>query len=289
MSPSRRRLLAGSVGLAGAVLAGCLGGSDGGTSNNSTSAESVSIPDDSPVADVEVTATHVVVSLESDNEVSRLNLIAPDGTAFARRTVTAGATTVRIPIIETGRSGFLNEHYQPGVYELVLISGNDSDRIPISLEPEIRIQAIEPAYDGTESLPTGNIEITLENVGSGPTWVYQLAYDGAPNMFANSGLGQDRRWPFLNSPTDIEEVILKSGETKAYVGEGRPLSFENIEGETCPSDVFEFRMMVGRGFGDPLSIDLRVIPSGELVHRRGHALCTDVSIEYDLERRETWD
>ena len=289
MTFSRRRLLASGASFAGAVLAGCVGGSGDGTRNNSTSPGSVPVPDDSPVADVEVTATDVVVSLEPDNRVSRLNLIAPDGTAFARRTVTAGATTVRIPIIETSRTSFWEGYYRPGVHELVVIAGEDRNQLPIPIEPAVRVRSVEPAYSDTGSTTTGHIEVTLENVGSGPTWVYNIAYEGSPHATANYSLPDDRTWPQLDSPTDVEEIILRAGESKTYVGDIRPLRFEDFEGETCPSDPIEFRMMIGLGHYDPLSVDLRVTPSGALIHRRGRALCTDVNIEFESDEGSTWD
>lgn len=289
MTPTRRSFLASGVGLAGTALAGCLGGGGDSQDETTTTTGSVPVPEDSPVSDIEVTATDVVVSLEPDTDVSQLNLIAPDGTAFARRTVTAGATTVRIPIIEHGEATFWDTRYSAGTQDLVAVTGSGTTRIPIPLEPDVRIRSIEPTYDEVEHSPTGNIEVTLENIGTGPTWVYQITYEDAPNIFANAPLANRRDWPSLDSPSEIEDVILAAGETKSYIGESPPLDFRNLNGPNCTSEPIEFGMMIGLGLGEPFLLDLRVTPSGEPFHSRGLALCSNVSIEFDHQQEEKWD
>ncbi|WP_440992300.1 hypothetical protein [Haloarchaeobius baliensis] len=289
MTPSRRALLASGAGLIGTVLAGCLGGGDDGTANNSTSPGSVPVPDDSPVADVEVTTTDVVVSLEPDSDVSRLNLIAPDGTAFARRTVTAGATTVRLPIIEHGEETFWGARYSPGTHELVAIHDGETERIAVPLEPDVRVRAVEPVYDDEDSIPTGNLELTLENIGTGPTWVYQIAYDDSPSGRADYSLGEIRDSPNLTAPSEVEETTLAGGEAKTYIGGVAPLRYRNLEGPPCTSTPVEFRMMVGLGLGDPIDIDLTVRLSGEEVNGPGYRLCRHVDVEFNRIGGSSWD
>ncbi|SDN43845.1 hypothetical protein SAMN05192554_13812 [Haloarchaeobius iranensis] len=285
MTPSRRSLLASSAGLAGAVLAGCLGGSDEGTANNSTSPGSVPVPDDSPVAGVEVTATDLVVSLEPDSDVSRLNLIAPDGAAFARRTVTAGATTVRIPILDPGVRR-IQDRYQPGEHEVVVVTNGETHRIPVALEPDLRLTDARATIDEETTEATGHITVEVTNDGSGPSWVHHIVYADAPYPDANESLFEPTSLPQLEAPQNPEDVIIAPGESKSYVGFRRPLQFPDPPNHDCSYGPIEFQVIGGTAYGPNFRGNLSVTTSGQPNGVWNRHICSEATVELETVQEE---
>lgn len=283
---TRRGFLAGGVGFAGTALAGCLGQGEVSQSETTT-AGSVSVPADSPVSDVEVTATDVVVSLEPDTDVSQLNLIAPDGTAFARRTVTAGATTVRIPILDPDTRRIVNR-YQPGEHEVFVVAGDETFRIPVELEPSLQITDATATLDEGTSEATGNITVEVTNTGSAPSWVSQIVYEGAPYEQANEPLFDKRFLPHLESPERPEETILAPGETKNYVGVRRPLQFPDPPEPNCSYGPLGFQLIVGTGYGDSLRANITVTTSGDAQGIWNRHICSEATVELEESQEAQW-
>ncbi|WP_435349188.1 hypothetical protein [Haloarchaeobius sp. HRN-SO-5] len=280
---SRRTFLAGGTGLASTAIAGCLGlgESPDGEQTATPSRGEHQFDDASPISSVETTATELVVSLRDDADVSEVNLIAPDGTAFARNSVVTGETAVRIPIVDPGARRFDENHYTPGEYTVVSVTEERSYRTPIQLSPKLRIVDVRPTYDDERSVATGNLAVDVENIGSAPTWVFQVVYDGAPYPEANSGLADYTHIPELSSPDDTVDTIIAPGETSTFVGFRRPLQFLN-EGESeCTYDPVAFQMTIGTGLGSNPVANVRATVSGDVRSRWNYNICSDVSVEFE--------
>jgi len=264
-----------------AVVAGCLG--DG--SQASPSAPGTETTE--PISDVSVDGSDLVVKLIEGHDVTGLNLIGPDGSAFAETEVPVGETTTRIELLDMrpGLGGY--DHYEPGVYELVAIGGSGSSRMEVALEPELRITGVEQYRDGEESTDLGKLAVTVENVGTGPTWVYDITYRDSPNYAANADLISDAGIPQLSVPAEPVESILDPQSRRQFVGTTVPLQFDSDTDVSCQGNS-TFSVVVGTAAGESLEVRISARIGGE---RRSVGLldqftCSEVAIRETL-RGET--
>jgi len=273
---TRRAVLrAGAVtGLAG--LAGCRtnGSGDDGSTGDETSV----------FRSVVVDGQHLVVRLREDADVSEVTLINPDGSLYAQREIASGVTTVRFQLVELelGRA----EHYTPGMYELMAVKGDQSESRPVTLHPDFRIRGIRQYSD--EDLPAADarIAVDVENVGSAPTWIYDVVYRNAPNWKANDDLGSRPGISHLSQPEQLEQLLLHPDSTQTYVGQNQPLRFPEQDGSTCDA-VVEMTVVLGVAVGAPIEHRIRVTADGRSLSpdTQDGFLCSDVSIEMIGEER----
>lgn len=251
-------------------LAGC--GSSGDTTGTPTPGSS------SAFRAVSVDGTDLVVELHDEANVSEVTLINPDGSLYGQREIATGVTTVRFKLVELelGRA----EHYTPGEYELIADSGGQSQSQAIELRPEIRIQEIRQYT--ADDLPAANtrIAVTVENVGTAPTWIYDIVYRNAPNPTANDKLGSRSGVPHLSKPEQIDQLLLQPGGTQTYVGSNQPLRFSKQDGRVCDA-VAKMTVILGNAAGDPLRQRIRVTADGNpsSPDARERYLCSDVSLK----------
>jgi len=147
-------------GMAGA-LAGC------GTATSS---------DADPFEEVTVEGTTLAVTLASRPRVDELELQSPDGTPFVRQRLDPEVSRATLPLVETSYT-VTPEHYRAG--ENTLVARRDGDPIgqrTISLRPDVRLTDMrlvdEPGFNPT---------VTVENTGTGPTFLTYLGFDNVPN------------------------------------------------------------------------------------------------------------
>lgn len=160
--------------------------------------------------------TDLLVSLVDGHEVSSLNLIGPEGEAYRSISVEEGESTIRIPIlrIEPGRF----EHYSPGSHQLVAVTGEDIETQPLKLIPDLQIVNVRQ-HTGDHNRDYGNLEVTVKNEGTGPTWIYDLSYLDAPNELANRvKSASPSAGIHLYYPTIPEDTILGPGKSQTYIG-----------------------------------------------------------------------
>lgn len=214
---SRRALLgAGGLGLA-SLVAGC--SSLDGSGSPSGGPES----DATVFTDISFEGQQMVVQLQEDHSVERLNLIGPEGSEYATSTVNTGETRVAIQIIRLS-SGRV-KHYTPGIHEILAVTGEGSVSTQVSLSPSIEpINLRWISNEGDNS--TGNIVFDVKNTGTAPTWVYRIFYRDVPNKDARDGTGSKANPTLaLARPASEMETIVAPGETQEFVGQASPLIF----------------------------------------------------------------
>lgn len=291
-TPTRRTLLTTSTAaLTTTALTGCLNlTNDTTTTTNATQDQgSKTFGDSSPLTSIEVDSTDLIVRFEEESELSRVNLINEDGTAFAQRSVKQGAGAVRIQLLDPGVRRISENHYSPGEYTIVAVTPEAKFRETINLKPTLELVDVQAEYDDEEQVATGNLEVTVENNGSGPGWVYQIVYDGAPASDANTSLGDHNRVPGLTAPSKPKRALLAPGETQSYIGKTRPLKFSAEDESSCTYSPDNFEMLVGTGLGDTLEARIDAEVSGDVRREWDYHICTDTSVEFERVQEGIWD
>lgn len=130
---------------------------------------------------VGVEETKLVVELQSTAGVETVNVIAPDGSLFAERSVSTGATRLEFEL------GF---DYPPGEYVINAVEGDSTKASTIlQIAPEIRINGFGMGANHLNKMPDslGNTEkyqayVSIENAGNGPESIQKLLVLGdVPN------------------------------------------------------------------------------------------------------------
>jgi hypothetical protein len=269
-----RRDFVGAACLGVAGLAGCLG--DGGGTGNSPTA----IPTDSPITETGFDGTDLVVDLRDDHSVSRVNLIDPEGTLFRGTDVAVGETSVRIKILDIrpGLGGY--EHYEPGTYELVAVEGEESSSVTVELEPEIRVVDVKQYREGEFPSDLGKLAVTVENVGTGPTWVYNITYENSPNSNANIPLESDPGVPQIIEPRMPQDLIIAPGAERTFVSNLTPNLFRTNGSREC-SGSSTYYIQIGIASGQYLIQNVTASFSGDpiAVGLVGQYTCSDIVLE----------
>lgn len=270
---SRRCVLGLGAGLVSAGLAGCMG-SGGPSSGPPTEAA------ESDISDVGFEGRFLVVRLADDHDVSRLNLIAPDGSLFGQADVEVGVTTARIELLDVKPERAGLKHYTPGVHELVTVSDAESASVDLELVPELRIVDVRQYRDGERASDFGKLVVEVENVGSGPTWVHSITYQDSPNFAANGELGGDPGTLSLEGVTDPNGSVLVPNQAKTFMGVNAPLLIPQ-ESETSCDGFEEFTLFVESPVLPPLEESFRAELGGEIVSIgfTDEFSCTGVNIE----------
>ena len=270
---SRRAFLTGTI-AAGIGLAGC---------GSSSPVESLRTPTfESIVSGVTVESQEVVLRLSS-SEVTEAVLIGPDGTAFDSQTVETGERTVRFPIIELDVSQGSYSHYTPGTYELVIVADDEEFSQQLPLVPELQITAVEQYRDGEAPVDLSRIAFTIENIGTGPSWVYDVGFEGSPNFTADDELSGYPGIPDLEEPTTEAELLLAPDVEQRYIDGSNPLSPRTSE-YTCQSSIPSFVSRVGVADGSILSAELNPTFGGDSISFgfSDRFVCTEVELNWTV-------
>ena len=182
---SRRTVLAGLAGFAG-LLAGCSSGTDG-VAGRTTTAQATTHGAGSVFESTEVREGRLIVTLRSDANVDTVNLIAPDGSLFAREQVAAGQTRVAFTLV--GQTG---SAYRPGEQTLVAVDDDEVvEEHTFDLTPEVRIVDVviardRPDLDWEVNRPRWDEfgAVILENTGTGPDYVRETRWKNNPLSIA---------------------------------------------------------------------------------------------------------
>jgi hypothetical protein len=262
----RAALRAGAVG-AMAVFAGCVG--DGGSSGTTTPT------DRSVVRAVSVDGADLVVALADNNDVSQLNLIGPDGTTTAQATVPMGATTARLQLLDitTGT------HYSPGSHELGAVAdGTELATRAIDLAPTVRVTDVAQ-YEGGDPTATnrGNVAVTVENAGTGPTWVYDVAFRDAPYDPATT-IAEDPTLPTtsLAVPDTQAATILDPQTERRFVGTQPPFILDRDT--DCDGRSVAVTALVATGSGAVVEQPIEATLRGERLTSTFRTTCSDITV-----------
>jgi len=221
----------------------------------------------------------LVVQLRENADISTVNLVGPDGQLFTSASVAAGVTRVRLRLFDmlSGR------RYSPGEHTLVGVQGGEEvASATLDLRPELEIVAVEP-YTGGRDVPLnrGNLVVTVENVGTGPTWVYYVGYEGAPwesaNEFPSERLIRYQPEVYLQLPETTAGRIISPAESQQLLGRHSPLLLPR--GIPCDGQTLEIIAIVKTGVGSDARGGIQATLSGGLFQTRSKRTCHDLVIE----------
>jgi len=220
-SISRRKLLA----YTGATLFAGGAGCSESTNENETTTSQFTPPANSVFEEVDIEGPNLVVTLPQDHDVDRINLIDPDGNLFRQTGVAEGETRAGLQIVfKTGGS------YTAGEYELVAVSSESFASLSVELRPEINIVAVEPELAEDDQNSTGGLIVTLENVGTGPTWIYNIGFRNTPYPNAPEVIeGDSFVDTIFEQPDDPSDEFLSPGIEREFLKRRRVLVFSNTD------------------------------------------------------------
>lgn len=279
---TRRQLLTSLAGAAG-IGAGC----NGQTREDSTPSPQTGGAGLPSVRDVEVTDSELVVTLTADHDVSTLSLIGPDGQAVVEQSVATGAETVPLPILSIEPDLGSYEHYTPGEHELVVDTGDETHRTTVPLEPDLQITTVEQYTDGDSPAQLGNLAITVENTGTGPTWVYDITYRDSPNFAANGELTGEPGTLLIKEPITPDDLTLHPGEAQVYVGSPPPLNYPSDGESNCENITESFIVEVGSAAGHQLEETVKATANGARRDITSSDQFTCVSFEVEIQGEES--
>lgn len=222
----RRAVLHGVVGLASG-LAGCFSDSNGDGES----------PDSNGFDDVRVKDTMLVVELAAGAAIDRVNVIAPDGTAFAGKDVQQGVTTVEFDIGVAYQAG---EHRIVGVADGQTVAETTLDITPNVTITEVGIGAnhLDRMPDALGETKSAEALVSLENTGNGPEAIEKLLFLGdVPNPTVDIKNTDDNGdvsgiLDVDDGAGEIDFFVLTSGETTTIYSNTLPFSFEG-DGVDC--------------------------------------------------------
>jgi len=265
---SRRQFLKGGLALTAAGLAGCSGGGSAGTATP-----------DPLFRDTSVSGNSLRVTLREDHEISKVNLIGPSGSIFQSAQIATGATTVELGLFDYRRGW----HYTPGDHILVGVEGGEEvESTTIPLTPELEIANVEP-YTGGRPIPSNraNLVVTVENTGTGPTWVYYVGYENALDRDANHIPTNDyaKTVPLLNleEPESKGDILLDPGHSVGLLGVDAP--FLLTQDDHCDELQVDMTVIVASGIGENGRKEIEATLAGEQIKANFAGTCSDISIE----------
>lgn len=225
----RRAVLHGVVGLA-AAFAGCFSDPNGDDES----------PDANGVDDVRVEGTMLIVELAAGAAIDRVNVIAPDGTAFAGKDVQQGVTTVEFDIGVAYQAG---EHRIVGVADGQTVAETTLDITPNVTITEVGVGAnhLDRMPDALGETKSSEALVSLENTGNGPEAIEKLLFLGdVPNPTIDIKNTDDNGnvsgiFDVDEGTGDIDFFVLTSSETATIYSNTLPFSFEG-DGVDCKSE-----------------------------------------------------
>jgi hypothetical protein len=160
--------------------------------------------------------------------------------------VAAGATRVELQILfKTGGS------YSAGEYELVAVSGESTDTMSLDLRPEIHVVAVEAELDEADQHSTGRLFVTVENTGTGPTWVYNIGfrnapYRNAPEVIEGDGVADTT----FEIPANSDAEFLRPGTKQRFLKRRGVLVLSDNNEVSCEGDTVNLTVVVQTPHGD---------------------------------------
>jgi hypothetical protein len=211
-----------------------------------------------------------------------VNLIAPDGTLSAQATVETGVQTVRILVLSVEADLNSYSHYTPGTHRLVGLSadGQEAGSLEFQMRPDLRVRQVQQYQQGDRGSDFGRLLFAIENVGTAPTWVYDITYREAPAQAANDPLSETPGIPRIDSVPDSAGLVILPGEERSYLNSRAPLVFTGTSSSSC-NGVESFVAVVGIATGAVIETRIEATVRGEVVPAGlvDSYTCTEVSIE----------
>ncbi|WP_157525993.1 hypothetical protein [Halorientalis sp. IM1011] len=269
--------------------AGCLGPDETNTESDQGAREENLAGQSSLVEAIEFEGQDLVVQLVDNHDISKLNLLDPEGSLYTSASVATGETTVRLQIIEIQSVTHDYSHYTPGEHELALISdGSINDTVAIDLEPSLEITDVQQYRDGEYDDDYGKLVITVHNSGTGPTWVYDIAYSASPNFAADGDLAESYRYPVFTAPDESRDLSIPPGESQQYIPVNYPLHFPSTVQQGCNLQSSQMDVLVGGANDQTLRARIGLHPDGDVaaVIQHDWYACTAVEAEFVEEQND---
>ncbi|WP_226007452.1 hypothetical protein [Natrinema salinisoli] len=220
-TPHRRIVLGSLLTGISTSLAGC------STVSNSGETEPTADSGGEIIHSSEMVDLDLVIELERD-AVDQLNVVAPSGELFARRTIGSGVSRTMVKV---------GTDYPPGEYELIGLSdGQTVETTSITLEPELEISELrlgrdhpEAMYDGASDSETeAEAILSVANRGTGPTAATALRFEGDvpfPTHESYDEVGKSGIYdPEDEFEANAELIPIPAGETVLLYSSTRPFS-----------------------------------------------------------------
>jgi hypothetical protein len=266
---SRRQLLKAGLVASATGLAGCSGT---GTAGSRT-------PSNPVFEETSVSGSDLVVKLQKDRDVDTVNLIGPAGKLFDSVGIEAGVTAVEFGLFDLDRGW----HYEPGKHSLVAVrNGEQIASWNLDLTPDLEIVDVQQ-YTGGRPTPSNraNLLVSVENTGTGPTWVYYVGYENSLDRDANHipTNSYAKTSPMLNleKPEQRSDVILQPDASVDLLGNHSP--FLLSKEDRCDGHPFDMEVIVLAGGGEDARKQFRATLSGDPVKANFRATCSEIRVE----------
>jgi hypothetical protein len=188
------------------------------------------------------TGPDLLVELVPDHSVSQLTLVGPDEQTYTQTRVAEGARQARLQLLsKAGR------FYPAGDYRLAAEIGKTTVSETLSLRPDLRITDVVPEYDEGQHT-TGRLLVTVENIGSGPTWVYNIGVQNVP--FPNAPEIIDGIADATFEQPDSKEEFLSPDAERTFLKTREILVFKRDGGVSCDGGEVTFTVVVQTPHGD---------------------------------------
>ncbi|WP_336000163.1 hypothetical protein [Halorientalis halophila] len=271
----------GSVGLLTSV-AGCLGSGETDQESNPDAREDGLAAQSSLVQAIGFEGQDIVVRLVDGHDISKLNLLDPEGSLYTSTSVATGETTVRLQIIEIPSVMGRYSHYTPGTHELALISdGSISDTVAIDLNPDLEITEVKQYRNGKFDQEYAKIEVTVHNSGTGPTWVSDIVFEDSPYFAANHDLRGHSSIPTYTEPETPEKILIPSDGDQTYVPDEEALLFSTNEHSGCANLSGQIGIIAGLADGNNVRATAQFDAGGKIEQGRygRRYSCTEVQLD----------
>jgi hypothetical protein len=225
-----RRTLVGGIASATVPLAGC--------SLDSPSDDPTDSGSGGEFEQVQVDGQTLVVGL-GELSADTVNVIAPDGTAFASQSVPQGATTVTFDI---GLS------YAPGEYRVVASTGESTiAETTLTIAPDLEILEVGVGANHLDRMPTGlgntksaEALVTVINRGNGPAILEKILFlGGVPNPTTDlQDADEEEASGIFNKAegaSEVTQLVILGNQKDTLYTSRLPFSFHE-DGVSCSSD-----------------------------------------------------
>ncbi|WP_254279296.1 twin-arginine translocation signal domain-containing protein [Haloarcula marina] len=267
---SRRRFLQTVAVGSGVGLAGCLSrGAERDGQQGTAESEAIS--------DLSFEGEDLVLTATEGFHGSELHVVDPTETVWAKTSTEHTTGKARIPLLDVDSFGDDN-HYTPGTFQFVF-NPRESESYTEHVELVPKISVIRVEQFGKETpLGFGRIAIAMQNSGTGPTWISDITYEGAPNYAANDEVSTNT-FPSLHGIEKPTDAILQPQSSQTYLSRQVPLRFLSEEQDCSPED-FSMILVVSTPRSDLLRYKIEATKGGkpESVSLIDAYVCSDVQL-----------
>lgn len=224
---NRRTLLTATGATAVTALSGCAGR----LSNEGDDTATTPTQTQGAIAEAVIDDTKLRVTLQSDADVEKVNVIGPDGSSsLGSKSIPTGSTTTSFNLFE--------QSVPRGQHRVVAVSSEDVvGEASVSLQPNVEIDRVATwvQIDDVE-WPTGQkyrqAYLELSNSGNAPQQVTFITMPGAPDSWEKPSYGSDSGLQTLEED-HVDTVVIHPGETRKMFTMYTPFSLGDF---TCGDD-----------------------------------------------------